>query len=140
MEILNAFAGKTTEPTLAELAAALGQTSALWSELVDSLTIDLGNPQHEWNSYSPKYGWSFIIKVKKRRILYLSPFAGYFQVAFILGDKAMAVVRTSKFSKLITEIIDKAPRYPEGTGIRINVKTAKPLPAVRQLARIKLAN
>lgn len=140
MEVLNAFAGKTTEPKSTELTAALGSTSALWNQLVDSLLADLHSADHQWNSYSPKYGWSFIIKVKKRRIVYLSPRAGCFQVTLILGDKAMGIARQHPFPKPILKILDEAPHYPEGNGIRITVKDAKLLPAIRQLAKIKLAN
>jgi hypothetical protein len=140
MENLNAFIGKTTRPTPEELAAVLGRTSTLWAQLVDALTSELPITEQEWNSYSPKYGWALILKVKKRRIVYLSPFAGCFQASLILGDKAMAAARAGNLAKPILKILDEAPHYPEGTGIRLMVKSAKDLPAVRKLAQIKQAN
>ena len=36
--------------------------------------------------------------------------------------------------------MNKAPKYPEGTGIRITMKTPNDLAAVMALAAIKLAN
>jgi hypothetical protein len=37
-------------------------------------------------------------------------------------------------------LIDEAPRYPEGTGIRFEVRRATDITLVRKLARIKLDN
>ena len=141
MDNPNALIGKTSEPTSEELAAVLGPTSSLWNQLVGSLAVDLGNPVQEWNSVNPqKYGWSFILKVKKRRIVYLSPCAGHFRVSFVLSDKAMAAARSSKLPKSIVKILEEAPHYPEGTGVRLTVKNAKIMPAIRSLAKIKLAS
>jgi len=141
MENRKAFIGMTTKPTSKELVAALGPTSTVWNQLMDSLTDELGVLDQEWNSVKPvKYGWSFILKVKKRRIIYLNPRAGSFQAMFILSDKAMAAARASKFPKSIVKIFGEAPHHPEGTGIRITVNNEKLLPAIRKLASIKRAN
>jgi hypothetical protein len=140
MDNLNAFIGKTSEPKPAELEAALGSTFELWKQVVDSLTSEPLNLSSGWNYLKPKYGWFIIIAAKKRRIVYLSPFSGCFQASFILGDRAMAAAREAKLSKSIQKILDEAPHYPEGTGVRIVVKSAKDLPAIRKLARIKLDN
>ena len=139
MDAPNAFIGKTTMPTAAELSAVLGETTELWAELIDSLVKEQGLDQ-EWNSFKPKYGWTLLLKLKKRRIVYLVPCAGCFRASFVLGDKAVAAARASNLPKRILKLLDEAPRYPEGTGLRLLVKTAKDLPAVCKLAQIKLAN
>jgi hypothetical protein len=36
--------------------------------------------------------------------------------------------------------MNEAPKYPEGTGVRITLKAPKDLAAVKTLAAIKLAN
>jgi hypothetical protein len=72
--------------------------------------------------------------------VYLAPCVGCFRVAFILGDKAVAAARQGDLSKSTLKLIDEAPRYPEGTGLRLTVKAAKNLAAIRKLALIKLAN
>jgi hypothetical protein len=38
------------------------------------------------------------------------------------------------------EIIDEAPKYAEGRGVRIEVRTKKDLEAVKQLAAVKMAH
>jgi Protein of unknown function (DUF3788) len=139
MEIVNAFIGKAAQPTEAEVAAALGSTAALWKQLVDWLA-EQGAGEREWNSSGAKNGWSLRLKHKKRNIVYLSPCAGCFRVAFALGDRAVAAARKSDLAKSALRLIDEAPRYAEGTGVRLMVKAAKDLGAIKKLALIKMAN
>ena len=140
MDHPNAFIGQTTEPTSEELATVLGPTFTLWNLLVDSLLQEPGVTAMEWNSLKPKYGWNLILKCKKRRIVYLGPCAGCFRASFVLGDKAVAAARDSNLSKPLLKVLDDAPHYPEGTGVRLLIKNAKDLPAIGKLVRIKLAN
>ena len=139
METVNAFVGKTTRPTEAEVEAALGSTAALWKQLV-SWMAEQGAAIQEWNSYSPKAGWALRLKQKKRNIVYLAPCVGHFRIAFIFGDRAVAAARAGNLSKSTLKLLDEAPRYPEGTGLRLMVKTAKDLAATKKLALIKMAN
>jgi len=140
MDLPNAFIGKTIPPTAEEISAALGPSANSWNQLVDWLVREHHIHEQEWKSSSPKYGWTLILILKKRRIVYLSPCAGCFRVSFILGDRAVAAARASSLPKPILKLLDEAPRYSEGTGLRLTVKTAKDLPAIRKLAQIKLAN
>jgi hypothetical protein len=132
----NAFIGRTKPPTDEELSTELGAARALWDELLTELAL----PIQEWNSYSPKAGWSMKLKLKKRTILYLAPCHGSFRVAFVLGDKAMEAARQLKLPKAVLKIMDEAPRYPEGTGVRLEIAARKDLAAVKKLAEVKLAN
>jgi hypothetical protein len=132
----NAFIGRTKPPTDEELSTELGAARALWDELL----TDLALPIQEWNSYSPKAGWSLKLKLKKRTIVYLAPCHGSFRVAFVLGDKAMEAARQVKLPKAVLKIMDEAPRYPEGTGVRLEIAAHKDLAAVKKLAEVKLAN
>ena len=136
----NAFIGKKTKPTEAELAAALGSAKAVWDELVAGLASECGADVQEWNSYSPKAGWSLRLKHKKRVIVYLAPCEGCFRVAFVLGDKAVKAARESKLPERVMKIIDEAPRYPEGTGVRLEVKARKDIGVIKKLAAIKMEN
>ena len=132
----NAFIGWTKPPTDEELSTELGAARALWDELLTELAL----PIQEWNSYSPKAGWSLKLKLKKRTILYLSPCHDSFRVGFILGDKAMEAARQLKLPKAVMKILDEAPRYPEGNGVRLEIAARKDLAAVKKLAEVKLAN
>jgi hypothetical protein len=139
MEIPNAFIGKPAQPTAAELATALGSTAETWKQLVDWLAAQ-GAAIQEWKSSSPKNGWSLLLKLKKRTIVYLAPCDGCFRASFVLGDKAVAAARQSDLPKPVLKLLDESPHYAEGTGLRLIVKAAKDLAAIQKLALIKLAN
>jgi hypothetical protein len=136
----NAFINKLTEPTDADLAAALGPAKAVWDQLLTDLAQETGANIHEWKCYSPKRGWSLRVKCKARTIVWLAPSEDCFNVSFILGKQAMQAARQTKLSRRVVKVMDEAPKYPEGTGIRLGVKTAKDAEPVKRLAAIKLAN
>jgi hypothetical protein len=136
----NAFIGKATRPTDAELAAALGPAKTLWDQLVAGLAVECDVTVQEWNSYSRKAGWSLRLKRKERTILWVGPCRGSFRVAVILGDKAVQAARQSRLPKSVIRMINEAKRYVEGTGVRIEVKKPKDIELMKQLAAIKLAH
>ena len=70
----------------------------------------------------------------------MAPCEGHFRVAFILGDKAVLVARKSRLSASALRIPDQAQKYPEGTGIRLQIKGPQDLATVKKLAVIKLRN
>ncbi len=136
--ITNAFIGWTKAPTDAEVAAALGEAKQIWDLLAVDLAQELGLRDREWKSACKKYGWSLRLKRGKRNILHLAPCENCFHVAIILGERAVAAARASRLSRAATKLLDEAPRYPEGTGIYFDVSSARDLPLIRKLARIKL--
>jgi len=136
----NAFINQLKKPTDDELAAALGRAKSLWDQLVSDLADEFGVNIEEWKSYSPKYGWSLRLKHKKRNIVYLAPYRDCFGVAFILGDRAVKAAVQSRLPQRVMKLIKEAPRYPEGTGVRLEVKAARDIAVVKKLAAIKLEN
>lgn len=137
----NAFIGTAAAPTEKELASALGKNAkALWDRLVLEIGDETGANVQQWNSYSPKHGWSLRLKRAKRNIVYLIPFTGAFQVAFTLGEKAMQAARSAKLPPRVVKIMEAAPKYVEGTGVRLDVERAEDVEIVKKLAMIKVKN
>ena len=136
----NAFIGRTKPPTNAELSAALGTAKPLWDLVVVDMARELELADHEWKSYGVKHGWAFRLKRGKRNIVHMAAHQGCFTVLFILGDRALNAARASRLGRAATKLIDEAPRYPEGTGIRFEVRRAGDVTLVKKLARIKLEN
>ena len=139
MEDQNAFIGRKDLPSGAEITAALGPSADLWNQLLEWMA-EQGVSIQDWQSISPKYGWAVRLKIKKRTIVYLGPCTGCFRASLVLGDRAIAVARQSELSQATLKLLDEAPRYAEGTGVRLMVKTAKDLVSVRKLALIEIAN
>jgi len=140
MDIPNAFIGAKDPPAQEAVLAVLGPSAQAWSQLIDWFAQEQSVTEQEWKSSSPKYGWSLILKLKKRTIVYLGPCSGCFRVSFILGDRAVAAARQSNLSKPALKLIEEATRYAEGTGLRLIVKSPADLASIRKLAAIKLAN
>lgn len=139
MEIPNAFVGHAVPPTPEKVDAALGVSAPLWHELVNWIHQH-GASNDEWQCSGAKYGWSLRLQQKKRNIVYLSPCEGCIRVAFVLGDRAAAAAKTARLPKHVVEELDHAPRYPEGTGLRLMVRKQADLAAIEKLATIKMAN
>ncbi len=85
-----------------------------------------------------KWGWSLRLKQKKRAIVYLTPCAKYFLAGFALGEKAVQAAQESALPDSVLEVIENAPKYPEGRGVRLEVRTKKDCEAVKLLAGIKM--
>ena len=136
----NAFIGRTQKPTDADLSQALGSAKPAWDEFIDALANQCDAAKQEWKCYSSKVGWSLRILQGKRTIVWMAPCEGCFRAAFVLGDKAVAASRESGLPARLMRLIAKAPKYPEGTGVRIHVKSVKEIPALLKLARVKMEN
>ena len=136
----NAFIGRSEKPTAADLDNALGAARPIWDGLITDLAAQHEVTIQEWSSYSPKHGWALRLKRGKRTILWLGPAMGCFTVAIILGGRAMVAARQSKLSAAALRALDEAPKYPEGTGVRLVIKGPKDIPTVKKLATVKLEN
>lgn len=133
----NAFLGKTTRPSDSDLGKALGRAKPLWDQLVAELASEHDVTTQEWKSYSAKLGWSLRLKRGTRTIVWLAPCAGCFQVLFTFGEKALTAIRQTALPARVRRALDEAPKYPEGTGVRFQITTAKDIAAVKALAGIK---
>jgi hypothetical protein len=74
------------------------------------------------------------------RFVHVAPCQGCVHVLLILGDRAVKAARAGSVGSVVTKLLDEAPHYPEGTGIRLEVEGPKLVPVIRRLARIKLEN
>jgi hypothetical protein len=139
-EAPNAFIGRTSAPSDAELAGALGASMAVWEALVSGLAARHGVTTREWRSYSPKAGWALRVSRGRRTIVWLSPCDGRFHAGFILGDKALLAAKEMPLAARFRKALEEAVRYPEGNGVRLTVAKAADLPGLEKLAIAKIEN
>ena len=137
---LSAFDDQATPPCESALADMLGRTHALWASLRTDLQRAYGPLIEEWNFSGAAYGWSFRLKQKKRALVYMTPCRGHFLASFALGEKACGAAHDAGVDAAVLALIEAAPKYAEGRGVRIPVRTKKDLASVRILAAIKAAN
>lgn len=136
---LSAFADKAVPPTDRTLAVMLGRAARLWDRLIADLDAAHGPLIQEWNYSGAAYGWSFRLKKAARAIVYMTPCEKHFLASFALGEKACAAARAGGLPASLMAAIDAAPKYAEGRGVRIPVRTARDVAGVERLAAIKVA-
>lgn len=137
---LSAFDDKSSEPNPDELAAMLGRTYVHWEALRARLAGDYQPLTETWNYSGKKYGWSLRLIQKKRTILYMVPCRKHFLAAFALGEKAAKAAHDGDLPESVLAAVDEAPKYAEGRGVRLAVKTKSDLESIKKLAAVKMAN
>ena len=137
---LSIFDDKLREPGAAELAEALGRTHGLWNELKELIDKKFDPLAEEWVFSGKNYGWSLRLKQKKRAILYMTPCTGHFRVAFAFGERAVQAALQSGLPAHVQDLINNAPKYPEGRGVRMEVKDKQDVRIAVKLAEIKIAH
>jgi hypothetical protein len=134
------FVEKSSKPGDDELAKVLGRASALWIELKKLIAQQHDPVAEEWVYSGKNYGWSLRLKQKKRAVMYMTPGERFFRVAYAFGEKAVQAALQSDLPASVLDLINSAPKYPEGRGIRMEVKTKEDVRMALKLAEIKMAN
>jgi hypothetical protein len=137
---LSAFDDRKARPTDRTLDQALGRAAHAWASLKASLIRECAPLQEQWAFAGAKYGWSLRLKRGERVIVYMTPCLGHFLASLALGEKACTAAREASLPAGILTLIEEAPKYAEGRGIRIPVRTEKEARSIRKLAAIKLAH
>jgi uncharacterized protein DUF3788 len=131
---LSAFDAKARQPTTDQLRTVLGKAYRPWNELLALIGERIDPAAAVWKFGT---GWSLRVLHKDRVIVYLIPQRDQFLASFALGEKAVAAARAAKLSAAVLKIIDAAPRYAEGRGVRIPVRGSRQLTTLARLAQIK---
>ena len=137
---LSSLIDKSQEPTEKDLLNVLGKAYEVWKNLIDSVEERIGPLSPVWGYTSKTTGWGLRLKQKDRIILYMTPQSNKFLVSFALGEKAVAEANRRGLSDELLNVIESAPRYAEGRGVRLEVSTKRQVPGLALLAQIKSEN
>ncbi|MBL8214051.1 MAG: DUF3788 family protein [Bryobacterales bacterium] len=114
---------------------AMGPAEGAWHAWLGELAAAYGANLTEWKAYSKKVPPSLRVMKGKRTIVWMSVREGCFWASYILGEKAVTAAPAE-----LAPLLDEAPRYPEGRGVRVEVRSEAELPLLRQLTALKLAH
>ena len=135
------FPDKSHLPTDADLARVLGRTKRHWDNLKAHALEANPTATPEWKFYSKKSGWTFLLRGKRRNVLYLQPIGKRrFTAGFMFGKKAVQAAEQSDLPDHVIEMIRQAPQYPEGRAIRVEVTTAADVKITKMLLAIRRDN
>jgi hypothetical protein len=136
---LSTFDDRSRAPEEAEVASALGRSYPLWKKLRSQLSARLESPGEEWGYGSKATGWGLRIRNGKRVILYMTPRSGHFLASVVLGGRAVEAAHRGELPAPLLRTLDGSRRYAEGTGVRLEVRTAADLRSALALALLKIA-
>ena len=136
---LSIFDDKSKPPKDAELATALKDSFLFWNELKKLIALRFKPLSTEWGFASKRTGWGLRLKNKNRTILYMTPRDGHFLASFALGEKAVKAAHEDDLPMPVLKIIDNAEKYPEGRGVRLEVRNGSDVRSVEKLAVIKMS-
>ena len=137
---LSIFDDRTHQPNDADLARVLTGTYELWNELRAAIASSFGPVSETWGFASASTGWGLRLAGPKRTVLYLTPSDGAFLASFALGEYAVSAARAAGLSSAVLDAIEAAPRYAEGRGVRLMVRSADDVQEIVRLAEIKMAH
>jgi hypothetical protein len=135
---LSVFDDEAGPPDARELAEGLGRASNLWDELIQHVCDKYPPVTEAWKHGGDKFGWSLHLKRKDRILLYMTPQLGQFLLGVVLGEPAAERAHEEYLPAEVLELIDGAPRYGEGRGIRLPIRTEDDLETAMTLAALKL--
>lgn len=134
---LSALTDGTRSPTQDQLRSVLGRAYAPWVRLLELVAqrIEAATPGWRFST-----GWSLRVLHRQRVILYMTPQKDQFLVSLALGERAVAAAHAAKLAPSVLQVVDAAPQYAEGRGVRFCVRGSRQLPALARLAEIKREN
>jgi hypothetical protein len=133
---LSALDDRAREPTPSDLRRVLAVADPLWRQLVSHASESFPPVTGQWG-HSARGGWSLRLKRHDRVLLYLTPQASAILVGVVLGEKAAQAAHAAGLPGPVLDLIDEAPRYAEGRGIRLTVATDADLTVAKQLLALK---
>ncbi len=134
------FEDKANQPDEKKLAEALGDSYVFWENIKTHLAETYGELTEEWKFYNPKSGWQLKTLRKKRNLFFFTPVENGFNLVFVFGDKAVAVVEESDLPNKIKKTLREARKYAEGRGLQIEVESEDDVENVKKLVEIKINN
>lgn len=137
---LSFFDDKSVPPSDGALQTALGATTGLWGELIRRIALRFPPLEEVWGYSSKSSGWGLRLKHRERTVLYMTPCKDYFLASFALGEKAVKAAQDSRLPRAVLNVIDRAPRYAEGRGVRLEIRKTRDLAAVETIAVAKMGH
>jgi uncharacterized protein DUF3788 len=119
---------KSNKPNDAVLEETLGNAK----EYLDYF-IELTNEYiQEWKFYNKKSGWTLKIATKKKALLWLIPYSGYFLAGMALREPEWQMLLDSDDTpELIKDLLNDSKKYPEGFALSVTIKTEEEFEAMK---------
>jgi len=135
---MKSAADANSAPSAHALKTALGPAQAAWDALVAEFRAAYVPLELDWKPAKTEFGVFCRLRQGDRNLVYLIPGGGNFEVAVVLGERAVALALESDLPATFKKLIRDARPYAEGRGIRFPVHGVESVPVVDQLVALKL--
>ena len=137
---LSVFSDKNNKPNEEDLSESLGEMKALWDEIKDFVGSTYPPITEDWKHYGKSSGWCMKLLRKKRNLFFSYPGKGEFWLGFVFGDRAVEAVNQSNCPQDLIAELNRARKYGEGRGLKVQVKHQRDVEVVKILVEIKVNN
>jgi hypothetical protein len=134
------FGDREARPDDVGLVSALGPASARWRATVDALEREFDPLQAGWSYSGKAYGWSLRCSQRGRPVVYLTPLEAAFRASFALPERAMPAALDADLPAHVREVLESAPIYAEGRGVRLAIASDEDIASLVTLLRIRMAS
>ncbi len=130
---------KILVPGPANLEQRLQGTMAFWRLLERYIRAAWPAATGQWRFYSKKTGWWYVITYQGNVLVSCLPCEGYFQTAFVIGERAAHRIRQhGKLPGHIVDTMEKTLTYAQGKSLVIDVKRWEDYQTVQQLLQLQM--
>lgn len=130
---------KELQPTIEMLEVVLKENGVYWSRIERYVDDTYSSVTKEWKFYGVAWGWAYVLKSKKKALIYLTPQEGYLVCSFIFNDKGRDLAKNAGFSRELMTIIESGKDNAGGHTFDIPVKNDSDFKLVKQLLDIKFS-
>jgi hypothetical protein len=131
------FLDPRSAPGARELERALGKCAAPWQALVDGLVEAHPPLAPAWSWSGKSHGWILKLARRGKALVYLVPGEGGFAASFALREKAHEAALARKWPAAVLEALRDAREFREGRHVRLELRKAADLAAVRALVALQ---
>lgn len=128
---------KELQPTIEMLEVVLKENGVYWSRITRYIEDTYPSVVTEWKYYGKAWGWAFVLKSKKKALVYLTPQEDHLISSFIFSDKGRELSKDTGFSKEILTLIESGKDNNAGHTFDIPVKSDQDFELVKKLLDIK---
>lgn len=136
--MVNSTGSDASPPAESALQRDLGRAHAHWQTLLARAAALEPKAVGEWWRYKTS-GWTFILRDRKRNLLYLRPQKNAFLASTALAEAAYAAALETDLPNDLLAELRTAPKYPEGRPARVTVRKKSDVQTVLTLLALKTA-
>ena len=125
-------------PTEEIIFSNIGDNKKHWQALFKELHEKYPGFEEQWRYYKDGYAWLLKIVKKKKTVMWVAVFDGFFNTTFYFGEKAEPVIMSSDLPENLKEQY-RTNRYGKIRGVTVTPHSAKDIKDVFSLVTLRLS-